>query len=146
MEQSRVSNSFLEPVDATWREIDYHTGARSTRMVDVVTLDEYARTIESIHLLKIDVQGFELEVLRGAVNTLLKIDFILVEAAIRPLYQNAPRFTAVYDFLADHGFHLMTMRAWHRGNRTLVETDMLFRRDDLMPPIDPSVDRIMEHV
>jgi hypothetical protein len=35
------------------------------------------------------------------------------------------------------------MRAWHRGNQTLVESDMLFRRNDLMPEIDPSVDRIV---
>jgi FkbM family methyltransferase len=146
MEQSRVSNSFLQPVDETWREIDYHTGARSTRVVNVIALDDYTKAIESVYLIKIDVQGFELEVLRGAAEALKRTDYVFVEAAIRPLYHGAPRFTEVYEYLVARRFHLMAMRAWHRGNRTLVETDMLFRRDDLMPPIDPSVERVMEHV
>jgi FkbM family methyltransferase len=143
MSESSVSNSLLAPVGETWREIGYRTGDVSTREVEVITLDDYARryAIDSVYLIKIDVQGFELEVLEGAHAVLKKTDYVFVEAAIRPLYAGAPRFTAVYDFLADHGFHLMTLRAWHRGNHVLVETDMLFRRNELMPPIDPSVDR-----
>ena len=146
LESSRVSNSFLQPVESTWKEIDYHTGAISKRIVEVTTLDDYAKEIASIYLLKIDVQGFELEVLKGAIETLKKTDHIFVEAGIRPLYQGAPRFTDVYDFLADRGFHLMAMRAWHRGNRVLVETDMLFRRDELMPPTSSEVERVVEQI
>jgi len=143
MADSSVSNSLLAPVGETWREIGYTTGEIARRDVDVITLDDYAsrHVITSIYLIKIDVQGFELEVLEGARETLTRTDYVFVEAAIRPLYAGAPRFTAVYDFLADHGFHLMTLRAWHRGNQVLVETDMLFRRNELMPPIDPNVDR-----
>ena len=141
-----MSNSFLQPVESTWKEIDYHTGAISKRVVEVTTLDDYAKEIASIYLLKIDVQGFELEVLKGAIETLKKTDHIFVEAGIRPLYQGAPRFTDVYDFLADRGFHLMAMRAWHRGNRVLVETDMLFRRDELMPPTSSEVERVVEQI
>lgn len=146
MEGSRVSSSFLAPVEKTWKEIDYHTGAITRRPVGVIALDDYARDIASIYLIKIDVQGFELEVLEGATKTLARTDYVFVESAIRPLYEGAPRFTQVYDWLVAHGFHLIAMRAWHRGNLTLVETDMLFRRDDLMPPIDPSVERVVTHV
>jgi len=143
LSESTVSNSLLAPVDETWREIGYHTGEVFMREVDVITLDDYARrnAIESVYLIKIDVQGFELEVLEGAAEVLQRTDYVFVEAALRPLYEGAPRFTAVYDFLADHGFHLMTLRAWHRGNNVLVETDMLFRRNELMPPFDPNVSR-----
>lgn len=144
MGQSDVSNSFLPHVAKTWDEIEYRTGAISSRTVDVITLDDYVRAqhIESIYLIKIDVQGYELEVLRGATETLRKTDYVFVEAAIRPLYEGAPRFSHVFDFLDASGFHLTDMRAWHRGNRALVESDMLFRRNELMPPIDPSVERI----
>lgn len=147
MEGSSVSSSFLAPVGETWRSIDYHTGAISSRTVPVVRLDDYTRDhgITAVYLMKIDVQGFELEVLRGAGETLKVTDYVFVESAIRPLYEGAPRFTDVFTHLDAHGFHLMTMRAWHRGNHALVETDMLFRRNDLMPPIDPNIDRVMEH-
>lgn len=148
MEDSRVSSSFLAPVEETWKAIDYHTGAITTRKVPVIRLDDYLReqAIDSVYLMKIDVQGFELEVLKGAEGSLGLIDHIFVESAIQPLYEGAPRFSDVFDYLDSHGFHLMTMRAWHRGNRALVECDMLFRRNDLMPPIDPAIDRIMEQV
>ena len=39
----------------------------------------------------------------------------------------------------------MAMQAWHRGNHA-VEADTLFRRDDLMAPVDESVVRVMEQV
>lgn len=146
MEGSRVSSSFLPPVEETWKEIDYHTGPITRREVKVITLDDYARDVPSIFLIKIDVQGFELEVLEGGRETLRKTDYVFVESAIRPLYEGAPRFTQVHDWLAARRFHLIAMRAWHRGNLTLVETDMLFRRDELMPPIDPNVERVVTHV
>jgi FkbM family methyltransferase len=148
LEGSRVSSSFLMPEEATWKEIDYHTGPITDRTVDVIPLDAFARehALGEVYLLKIDVQGFELAVLEGAQELLRRTRYVFVEAAIRPLYQGAPRFTGVHDFLDAHGFHLIAMRAWHRGNLTLVESDLLFRRNDLMPPIDPTVDRIMVQV
>jgi FkbM family methyltransferase len=148
MEDSRVSSSFLAPVGETWKAIDYHTGPITRRNVPVIRIDDYlrAQAIDSVFLMKIDVQGFELEVLKGAEASLPSIDYIFVESAIRPLYAGAPRFSAVFDHLDTRGFHLMAMRAWHRGNHALVECDMLFRRNDLMPAIDPAVDRVMEHI
>jgi hypothetical protein len=43
--------------------------------------------------------------------------------------------------MESQGFHLMHMRAWHRGNLVLVETDMIFRRNGLEPAIRTDVDR-----
>jgi len=42
----------------------------------------------------------------------------------------------VHEFMTEQGFHLMDLRAWHRGNRVLMETDMLFRRNELAPTVD----------
>jgi hypothetical protein len=96
--------------------------------------------------MKIDVQGFEMKVLEGAKLMLPLTDYIFVEAGIVPFYEGAPRFTDVYEFLDCEGFHLMAMRAWHRGNHKLMETDMLFRRNDLLTPIDTGVVRVMEYI
>lgn len=140
---SQVSNSFLAPRQQSWQSIEYATGAISQRTVPVTTLDEYCagHEIGQAYLLKIDVQGFEMEVLKGAVRTLPRIDYVFVEAGIQRLYDGAPSFAEVCLFMESHGFHLMHMRAWHRGNRVLVETDMIFRRNDLAPPLDRSRDR-----
>jgi FkbM family methyltransferase len=148
LEKSGVSNSFLPPRKETWDEIQYETGQVTQRAAPVTTIDMYCKQneISSIYLMKIDVQGFELKVLEGATTMLQTTDYIFIEAGIVPLYEGAPRFTDVYNFIADRGFHLMAMRAWHRGNNKLVETDMLFRRNDLLPPIDQRIERIFEHI
>jgi FkbM family methyltransferase len=147
MAGSPPSNSFLEPVREAWEAIGYATGPISHRRVPVMSLDEFAARsgVTTVYLLKVDVQGFELEVFKGANATLTRTSYVFVESAIRRLYVGAPNFAAVHDHLEERGFHLMALRGWHRGNRMLVETDMLFRRNDLAPAFQPSV-RIVEHL
>ena len=148
LDKSRVSNSFLPHNKDTWENIQFETGEVSKRLVPVTTLDAYCaeKSISGIYLIKIDVQGYELKVLKGAKNSLSHVDHVFVESAIRPLYHGAPRFTEVVDFLFERGFHLMAMRAWHRGNHVLMETDMLFRRNDLMPPVNSLMERVTEQI
>jgi len=139
-----LGNSFLPHTPERWREMDYEPGAISTRVVPVTTLDDYAReqSIDDIHLLKMRVQGFEIEVLRGAAQMLKKTRYVFVGVGIRPLYEGAPNFCDVHEHLEQAGFHLIAMQAWHRGNLALVEALMLYRRNDLAPPIDHSVERV----
>jgi FkbM family methyltransferase len=146
MADSKVSNSFLAHRADTWEEIRYRTGEISQVQVPVTTLDAYCaeHAIADIYLLKIDVQGFEMKVLEGARAILGRVDHILVESAIRPLYQDAAMFTQVAAHLQATGFHLMALRTWHRGNHVLMETDMLFRRNGLQPAVDESVVRVVE--
>jgi FkbM family methyltransferase len=140
---SRVSNSFLEPDKKVWESIAYETGSIDKVVVPVTTLDRFCEpnAIGDIFLMKIDVQGFEIEALKGAVATLPRVSYILVESAIQPLYLNSPRFSDVFEFLTAQGFHLMSFRAWHRGNHKLMEADLLFQRDGLEGPINTEVSR-----
>jgi len=143
LNESLVSNSFLSPRETAWDEIGYRHGAVTTTMVPVTTIDEtFEREgLDRAYLAKIDVQGFEIEVLKGAERSLDRIDHIFVESGIQQLYEGAPRFSDVFEFLTARGFHLMAMRSWHRGNHVLVESDMLFRRNELAPPADLAVNR-----
>lgn len=123
-----------------------HDGAIDEVLVPVTTLDAYAdqQQLGTVFMLKIDVQGLELDVLRGARAVLDRTQHVFVESAIKPLYEGAARFSDVHDFLVERGFHLMAMRSWHRGNRVLVESDMLFRRNGLEPPVDERIDRVYD--
>ena len=58
-------------------------------------------------LVKIDVQGFELQVLQGAVSTLKKVQFVLVESSKVELYEGQALFSDVDQFLTQHGFGLI---------------------------------------
>lgn len=55
-------------------------------------------------LLKLDVQGSELSVLRGAMETLSKIDVIIIELSFQRLYEGQPVFDEVYTFLKQRDF------------------------------------------
>jgi len=142
--ESAVSSSFLKPDEDVWEELRFKHGEIDVSSLPVIRLDDYCKeqAMESIRLIKIDVQGFELKVLQGSLKTLEKTDYVLVESAIKPLYHGAASFTQVHEFMVEAGFHLQTMRAWHRGNHVLMEADMLFRHDRLAGPVDESIDRI----
>lgn len=146
LNESKVSNSFLRPAAQAWYDIAYKHGEVFRELVSVTTIDQVfeQESLDSVYLMKVDVQGYEIEVLRGAERSLPKIDHIFVESGIQRLYEGAPRFNDVFEYLTARDFHLMSMRSWHRGNQVLVETDMLFRRNDLAGGVDPEIDRIYE--
>lgn len=80
-------------------------------------------------LLKMDVQGFELEVLKGAVLSLSRIDHVYVELSFIPLYEGQPLASEVIAWLAAHGFALGGV--YHiacRRDGTAVQADFHFRR------------------
>jgi FkbM family methyltransferase len=86
--------------------------ARPTReiMCQVQTLDEFSRErgIESIDLLKIDVEGFEFEVLKGAALSLRHTRAIIVEVSLvrRPSGTGHP-LVEMLDLLTDAGFQVV---------------------------------------
>ncbi|MCH7772311.1 MAG: FkbM family methyltransferase [Bacteroidetes bacterium] len=55
-------------------------------------------------LMKIDVQGFELNMLKGAISSLNNIDVIIVETSFVELYENQPLFDDIYSFLVKRNF------------------------------------------
>jgi FkbM family methyltransferase len=99
----------------------------------VRTLDNIMEEIgwsELIDLLKLDVQGAELMALRGAEKTLRRTKMIFTEVSFCRLYEGAPVFQEVYDYLHCQGFKLLTISDGFRGaDGDLLQGDALFYRD-----------------
>lgn len=113
------------------------------RSLDSLMRDPAVRMPRSVDFIKIDTQGSELEILRGARQTLSdQVVAIEVEVEFTQLYDAQPVFRDVDAFLAASGFTLFKLRRqeWVRGRYAkrpqmsagqLVFGDALYLRDPL---------------
>ena len=73
--------------------------------VEVTTLNEYFKTHKfNYSLITLDVQGYELKVLKGSTDILDKINYILCEVNRAELYKGCPMVEEIDLFLKDYGF------------------------------------------
>lgn len=101
--------------------------------VNVARLDQLlARaSISRPSLLKIDVQGFELEVLRGAEDLLVEIDEILVECSFGEFYEGQALADDVVSFLREKDFRFRGVFSLRRDRSgRCLQGDFLFVRGD----------------
>lgn len=80
----------------------------SRRQLHTVRLDDVPET-NGCRILKIDVQGGELDVLRGGIERLASAVLVFVEVEFFPVYSAQPLFPEVHDFLQAHGFELLDL-------------------------------------
>lgn len=99
--------------------------------IRVDTLDAVATPAmtEGRTLLKMDVQGFELEVLKGAAATLERIEAVYLEASFVPLYADQPLASDLIVWLDGHGFGLAAVYNVDNGAANAPsQADCLFLR------------------
>jgi FkbM family methyltransferase len=90
-------------------------GIVQTLKVPSLRLDDAIAGEFPVDLLKIDVQGFELEVFKGAEQVLRRTRAVLLEVNYVEHYKNGARFDDVYSILRSKGFHLYGISAPQGG-------------------------------
>lgn len=100
-------------------------------MLRLDDIDE-VRSMRSPLFLKLDVQGYELEVLKGAAATLDSTEVVLMEVALLPYNKGAPLMPEVVAFMDDRGFTPYDVCGQLRriSDRALFQVDMIFVRKD----------------
>lgn len=128
-----VSSSLL-PMDSLHEAALPASRCHTVEEVPVNTLDnavkELGVDVDASVWLKIDTQGYELEVLRGSSTVIGAVGVIQVEMSFQELYAGQPLFHDLYCFLMDHGFTVFDMVPGFCDTRSgrLLQVDGIFSR------------------
>lgn len=127
------SSSLLKPQQIM--EVFPGTHEVGVQTIKVSRLDEVLRldAIERPALLKLDVQGFEGQVLKGGATLLPSFDWVYCEISFIELYEGQPLANELIAWLGEHGFLIeavQTEPSMSRKGRAIV-ADFLFSNKNL---------------
>jgi 2-O-methyltransferase len=119
------SSSLLKPKD----HLEDHPDVffNETITVTTKTLDTWAdeQGIKKIDLLWLDMQGFELEVLKASHIILPTVKVIHMEVSTKPSYENVPLYEEVREWMQSKGFKVEVEAippGWDMGNVLFVKS------------------------
>jgi FkbM family methyltransferase len=124
----RADSSSLLPITAQ-SQVFPGTGLKEQRKTRVAPLIKYLgpENIRAPALLKIDVQGYELEVLKGCDPLLLLFRFVYVEASFIELYRGQALAGEIIRHLSEKQFRLSGVyNQVHTSAGPAVQADFLF--------------------
>lgn len=128
-----VSSSILKVEDIALKA-QPQTRIVKQQVVKLIIIDDFflaeEHDFEGEILLKLDVQGYELEALQGAIKSLPRIRLIQAELSFVPVYKGSPLFKDVVSFLEENNFEIYTIIPGFRDAKTgrMLQADGIFVR------------------
>jgi len=127
-----VSSSVL-PLASRHLKVTPDSRYTHQEIVNMVRLDSMiARSVKAAArpYLKVDVQGFELDVLAGSERLLSRIDAVEVEVSFVALYEGSPLVRDLIEYLHGGGFELRSLEGHGEDSDTgeMVQADAIFLR------------------
>lgn len=124
-------SSFLPLAEFGWGEIKTRT------IVPVSTIDQFCNenNIKHIDILKIDTQGFDFDVIKGAEKAILenRIGLLYFEIIFSEQYKGLPPVAEIFDYLFTHGFKLVTLYSFAIQQGLASWTNGLFIHNSYLP-------------
>jgi FkbM family methyltransferase len=126
------SSSFLEFAKA-------HTEAapevfyQKKQEIQLIKLDEVTTGLKGPILLKLDLQGFEIQALQGAIETISRVSVIVVEASLVETYEGGSTLLGLMTFLSKFDFQLVGLvESFSEKNYgKMIQMDAVFARSKL---------------
>ena len=129
---ARDDSSSLLPITARQNALFPGTAEAGTAIIQVTRLSDAlpAGEIAAPALLKLDVQGFELQALAGCEDVLGRFAWVYVECSFMELYAGQSLADEVIAWLRERGLRLMGVYHMAYDDRgRAVQADFLFGRD-----------------
>jgi len=125
------SSSFYKFNNQNFSNQDYEITEK--RKVKILKLDKALnnKSLKKPILLKLDVQGYEMEVLKGSLKILKKINYILIEVSNSQIYKNQATEIQIIDFLQKKNFFPLSSTKASKINQTnFLQRDILFKKKE----------------
>ena len=139
--RNSVSSSVLPMLEIHARAApgSRYTDTETVRLAALDALTPGYFRQESIAFLKVDTQGYESEVLKGATRTLARVVGVQLELSLIPLYAGQLLMPELLEFMRDTGFDLwaITPAFTDPQNGRLLQVDAAFFRR--IPPSESGV-------
>jgi FkbM family methyltransferase len=102
------SSSLFSPTELFQNEIP-GVSTIDTESIDVCKLDSYVKqkSLQLPQVIKIDVQGYEKEVILGGIETVRQAHYCFMEMSFCSLYENTPLFDELYQLMVGINFRLV---------------------------------------
>jgi FkbM family methyltransferase len=127
---SRITSSSLLPLSADPDSQVFNEsnlGKAGVETIRIVRLDDFfALNKDEIGIMKIDVQGYEMDVLKGAGSTLKRTDIVVLEANNHEGYSGSAKYYDTDKYLREHNFALYDLLPSIVDNGKLKEWDMIY--------------------
>jgi FkbM family methyltransferase len=134
--RSPLTNSLRQSSNLGHRYFRNLVAGEAPLTVEVTTLSDFAHeyAIDRFDLVKLDLQGNELDALRGMDHLAPLIQGALIEVQFVPLYAAAPTFSDVETWMRQKGLVLYQLYELVRdpGNGRLLYGDALFIRPEVL--------------
>jgi len=131
--QNSATNSLLPTTDDAEYWADSPNAIRSVTTIEVAvtTIDDFCKqeSINEIQILKMDIQGGELNALQGATEKLNERSILLIytEILFVPIYEGQTLFYEICNLLSGYGYRLFDMYNFaHARNGQIKWGDAIF--------------------
>ena len=107
-----------------------HFNEYETQQLSVVTLDSLNQEFDFI---KMDVQGAELDIIKGGLKTILNSSILQLELGVLDYNIGSPQASEIISYLYNLDFHLFDIGSLYYWDGYLNQSDMLFINKRKLP-------------
>jgi FkbM family methyltransferase len=120
------ASSIFQPNETVLKYHGEKLHVKTVHEVPMVRIDSVISEPE-IDILKLDLQGFELEALKGADKILKNTRLVYTEIEFTELYNDQPLFSHIDLFLRSHNFRLLNYyNLWTHPDGQLTSGDVIY--------------------